>query len=298
VFAKIGVKVTFLVNVVLLVIVSAGGYYIVVQQGASLERQLLERGRIESIVGARMAGQALEKAIDNGGFTIKEAFDTDYEEIPGFKPPKYHTKYDSYLDGMLLSLQDEFLKDESVVFAVTVDKNGYLPTHNTKYQQPITGDQAKDLVGNRTKRIFNDKVGLAAAQNTKQGFRQEYKRDTGVTMWDISSPIFVKGKHWGGFRIGFSLAKIEQARQALQTQLIGIMGAILVISLLLVYVVVNRSLRPLTRFAKVAEDLANGKVQEKIEVKGNDEIAQLADALERLRVSLKAAMDRLRRKKS
>ncbi len=295
-FAKISVKVSILVTIVLSIVVAAGSYYIIKQQSDSLEVQLLERGKIESIVGAKLIGRVMEEAIDNGVFSVKDAFDTSYELIPGFEPAKYHTKYDFYLDKAILALQDEFFKDGSVVFAVAVDKNGYLPTHNTRYQQPITGDQQRDLVGNRTKRIFNDPVGLAAAKNTKLAFQQVYKRDTGVTMWDISSPVYVKGKHWGGFRIGFSLDKIAQAQQALQTKLIGIMGAILVVSLLSVFIVVNGALKPLIHFTKVASDLADGKVDEKIKVTGRDEIAQLADVLERLRVSLKAAMDRLRKK--
>ena len=295
-FEKLSVKVAVMVNVVLLVVIAAGAFYIVRQQGASLEAQLLERGKIESIVGAKQIGRVLEEAIDNGVLTVNDVFDTDYELIPGFEPKKYHTKYDVYLDKAILALQDEFLKDESVVFAVAVDTNGYLPTHNTRYQQPITGDQEKDLVGNRTKRIFNDPIGLKAAENQEMAFQQVYQRDTGEVMWDISSPIFVKGKHWGGFRIGFSLEKTMAAKRELANTLIMIMGGILLISFLMVFVVVNGSLRPLTHFTERASELADGKVEQKIEHEGRDEIAQLADVLERLRVSLKAAMDRLSRK--
>ena len=295
-FSKISVKVAILVTLVLSIVVAAGSYYIIKQQSDSLEAQLLERGKIESILGAKLIGRVIEEAIDNGVFSVNDAFDTDYVLIPGFEPAKYHTKYDFYLDKAILSLQDEFLKDDSVVFAVAVDVNGYLPTHNTLYQQPITGDQQRDLIGNRTKRIFNDEIGIQAAHNTVPAFQQVYHRDTGVTMWDISTPIRVKGKHWGGFRIGFSLSKTEQAKQALQSKLLGIMAGILVVSLLIIFVVVDRALKPLTHFTRVASELADGKVDNKIEVKGNDEIAQLADVLERLRVSLKAAMERLKKK--
>ncbi len=295
-FDKISVKVAVLVNLVLLVVIAAGAYYVVKQQGESLEDQLLQRGRIESMIGAKLIGKVLEEAIDNGVFTVTAAFDTDYVLIPGFEPAKYHTKYDFYLDKAILAMQDEFLKDESVVFAVAVDRNGYLPTHNTRYQQPISGDQQRDLVGNRTKRIFNDPIGLKAAQNTEPAFQQVYHRDTGETMWDISSPIYVKGKHWGGFRIGFSLQKIEAAKTELKNTLMAIMIGILLVSLVMVFVVVNGALRPLTHFTRIAGELADGKVEQKIEVRGRDEIAQLADVLERLRVSLKAAMDRLSRK--
>ena len=294
-FNKISVKVALYVNLALLLVIAAGSFYLIEQQSRSLEDQLLERGRIESIVGAKLIGRVMEEAIDNGVFTVKEAFDTQYVSIPGFDPPKYHTSYDAYLDKAILALEDEFLKDESVVFAVAVDTNGYLPTHNTRYQRPITGDQQKDLVGNRTKRIFNDPIGLKAARNTQEALLQVYHRDTGETMWDISTPIYVKGKQWGGFRIGFSLQKTQLAKKALMTKLLVTMGGLLLLSLLLVFVVVNRALAPLGHFTRLAGELADGKVEQKIEATSKDEIGQLADVLERLRVSLKAAMDRLSR---
>jgi len=295
-FNKVGVKVAVLVNLVLLIVMAAGSYYIIEQQSQSLEDQLLERGRIESLTGAKVAGKVIEEAIDNGVFSVKDAFDTNYVEIPGFNPAKYHTKYDSYMDKAILGVEDEFLKDESVVYAVAIDYNGYLPTHNTRYQQPITGDQQKDLVGNRTKRIFNDPVGIAAVQHEQEAYRQVYHRDTGETMWDISSPIYVKGKHWGGFRIGFSLEKTRAAQARLKGTLVAIMLVILAISVISVFVVVNRALKPLEDFTRIASELADGKVDRKIVPTSHDEIGRLADVLERLRVSLKMAMDRLSRK--
>ncbi len=296
-FKKVGVKVAIMANLVLLVVMAAGTWYIVGQQGQSLENQLLERGRIEALVGAKLIGKVMDEAIDNGVFSVKAAFDKDYVPIPGFEPEKYHTSYDSYLDKAILAMEDEFLQDDSVVFAVAVDVNGYLPTHNTRYQKPITGDKQKDLVGNRTKRIFNDPVGIKAARNLEPVLRQVYKRDTGETMWDISSPIMVKGKHWGGFRIGFSLNKTIEAKSNLTVTLSSIMFGILLLSTVLVYIIVNRALSPLSRLTRVAGELADGRVNEKIEKAGDDEIGQLADVLERLRVSLKAAMDRITRVK-
>jgi methyl-accepting chemotaxis protein len=32
---------------------------------------------------------------------------------------------------------------------------------------------------------------------------QTYRRDTGEIMHDMSAPIYVQGRHWGGFRIGY-----------------------------------------------------------------------------------------------
>ena len=290
---KIGVKVSLIVNFFILIVMSAGTYFLVIQQSQSLERELLNRGKIQSIVGAKMIGQIIEEAVDNGVFSVTDAFDTEYELIGNFDPPKYHTKYDFYLDKAILGLQDEFLLDKSIVFAVAVDKNGYLPTHNTRYQKPITGNPEVDKVGNRTKRVFNDPVGLKAAKNSEKGLLQVYHRDTGVTMWDVSSPIFVKGKHWGGFRIGLSLEVIDGAKQKLMTTLVTMMAGILFLSLVLTFISVNRSLAPLKKLTIAATSLANGKnLKDEIKVTRKDEIGKLQETLDRLRLSMIIALKR------
>lgn len=284
---KIGVKVSLIVNFFILIVMAAGTYFLVTQQSKSLEKELLNRGKIQSIVGAKMIGQIIEEAIDNGVFSVKDAFDTEYERIGNFEPPKYHTKYDFYLDKAILGLQDEFLLDKNIIFAVAVDKNGYLPTHNTRFQKPITGNREQDKVGNRTKRVFNDPVGLKAAQNTEKGLQQVYHRDTGEVMWDVSSPVFVKGKHWGGFRIGLSLVVIGAAKQKLMTMLITMMAGLLILSLVLTFISVNRSLAPLYRLTIAATGIASGKnLKEEIKVTRHDEIGKLQETLDRLRLSM------------
>jgi methyl-accepting chemotaxis protein len=68
---------------------------------------------------------------------------------------------------------------------------------------PLTGNLASDLVNNRTKRIFNDRTGLAAASSRSPFLVQRYQRDTGELMADLSVPVFVRGAHWGAVRIGY-----------------------------------------------------------------------------------------------
>jgi HAMP domain-containing protein len=293
---RISTKVAVIVNCFLLLVIGAGTYFLVVQQRQKLETELLDKGKIQSIVGAKMVGKIMEEAIDNGVFSITEAFDTNYEQIGNFEPPKFHTKYDFYTDKAVLGIIDEFLQDESVVFAVPVDVNGYLPTHNTRYQQPITGDVDKDRVGNRTKRVFNDPVGLKAAANLDPGFLQIYHRDTGKVMWDVSSPIYVKGKHWGGFRVGISLDVIEREKNNLMKSLLTLMGIVLVVSILVTHVAVNFALAPLKDLTRVAQDLADAKNLEKeITVTRKDEVGRLQEVLERLRLSMIVALKKRKR---
>lgn len=64
-----------------------------------------------------------------------------------------------------------------------------------------TSARARGLSVNRT--------GLAAARNRKPFLLQSYRRDMGggqfLVMEDLSAPILVKGRHWGGFRIGLKV---------------------------------------------------------------------------------------------
>jgi len=292
-FRKISIKVAFFVNLVLFVVIGLGTVQLAKEQFSRLDEQYKTQAKFDSMVGAKAVSRLFEEAIETGVLSAADAFDTEYQPYGTFEPPKYRTKYDTYADRMLLSLQDEMLKNPSIVFAVTVDNNGYLPTHNTKYTKPITGDKDKDKVGNRTKRIFNDPTGLAAAKNTQPGFLQVYKRDTGETMWDVSSPILVKGKQWGNFRIGLSIDALQKAKMTLLAQLLLSMAVILAISFVLVFYTIRRSLLPLTELTQLASRMADGEVNQPILAHTKDEIGELAEVLERMRISLKTAMDRL-----
>ncbi len=292
---KLGLKISILTNIILFIVTVIGAAFLYYQQNNLFDKQLVDKGKMASIIGAKAVGRILEEAIDNGVLTLSEVMDTNYEEIPGFDPPKFHTKYDRYTDRAFLSLQDEFLKTTDLLYAATLDVNGYVPTHNTRFSKAITGEKQKDLLGNRTKRIFKDEVSMRAQKNTQEGFLQEYSRDTGEMTWDISTPVYVKGKHWGCFRVGFALTAINQTKLKLLISL-GLIGfAIFMISTTTVFVIINHNLRPLTEFTRVASDLADGHMDEKIKWETKDEIGKLADVLERLRISLKAAMERLSR---
>ena len=295
-FRRISLKVAVFVNTITLIVMAVGTYFLITQQNANLDRQFVADGKFMSLTGAKAVGRMLEEAVDNGVFPVGDLFDTDYVTIPGFEPPKFHTKYDFYTDKAILGLEDEYLKNPSCLYAIAVDTNGYLPTHNSRYQQPITGDREKDKAGNRTKRMFNDTVGLAAARNQTEGFVQLYARDTGESAWDFSSPIIVKGRHWGNFRIGFLTSSLQKAKTETMLWLIGLMFAVLMVSTLAAFFIVRGMLQPLTNFTRIASRMADGHVDEPIVSTSKDEIGELADVLERMRISMKAAMERLLRK--
>ena len=104
----------------------------------ALEEEKSRHSTIMARLGSRAIASIIEEAIDNTSYTVTDFFNTEYQEIPGFAPPKYHSKVDSYLDKAILALQDEFPVESDITYAIAVDVNGYVPTHNTRYQQPPT----------------------------------------------------------------------------------------------------------------------------------------------------------------
>lgn len=142
--------------------------------------------------------------LTSGQLNVPKLFDTFYIPIPNTDPPKYQTQYNTLVDGVVQSIIDTTLQYHTrLVFVIIVDRNGYVPTHNSCFTKPLTGDLEKDASGNRTKRIFNDRTGLAAARNKEPYLLQRYNRDTGETMNDLSVPIFVQNRHWGAVRIAY-----------------------------------------------------------------------------------------------
>lgn len=168
-----------------------------------MEEEIESKGKSAAANAAKAMTQVLTEAVSSGRFTMEQIFDENYQPIPGTDPPKFHTSYDAYCDENIQDFEDDHLRDSQVIYAVMVDRNGYLPTHHRQNSLPLTGDPEKDRLGNRTKRMFNKPVELAAARNTNGVLVQVYFRDTGEKLWDISAPVYVNGRHWGAFRIGY-----------------------------------------------------------------------------------------------
>jgi hypothetical protein len=153
---------------------------------------------------SKRSGEILEKWIAAKEVSEERLFSFLYYPIPKTDPPKFTTDYDKLSDRDILPIEEGALaKSTALVFAVLVDRFGYLPTHNQRYAQPLSGNPAVDLVNNRTKRIFNDRVGLLAARSQAPFLFQRYQRDTGESMVDVSVPVYVKGQHWGAVRLGY-----------------------------------------------------------------------------------------------
>jgi methyl-accepting chemotaxis protein len=151
-----------------------------------------------------------ERAIAAGDIALADLFDETYVPIDGTDPQQVMTRFVALTDRKLPAIQEPLLAaDPRITFCAAVDRNGYLPTHNTKYSQPQGPDPVWNAANCRNRRIFGDRTGLSAGRSQRPFLLQTYRRDMGggsfVLMKDASAPITVHGRHWGGFRIGFKV---------------------------------------------------------------------------------------------
>jgi len=170
------------------------------------QRAMAVHTRIPAVArqAAHDIGAALDAAVESGRISEGDLFDENYKPIPDTKPQKFHTRFDGLTDEVFPAIQEPLLGQyPELIYAGAVDRKGYFPTHNKRFSQPLTGDYAKDVAANRTKRIFDDPVGKRCGAHELEFLVQTYRRDTGEVMHDISAPIYVRGRHWGGFRIGY-----------------------------------------------------------------------------------------------
>ncbi|WP_122073569.1 methyl-accepting chemotaxis protein [Pseudophaeobacter sp. EL27] len=157
---------------------------------------------------SKKVGAIFEGALNAGKITTDALFDKNYRLIPGTNPEQYTTGFLKLTDAALPPLLEAALDfDPRVVFCAAIDINGYLPTHNKKFSHPQGADPDWNTANCRNRRIFDDRVGLKAGRNSEAFLMQVYRRDMGggnfVMMKDLSVPVFVGARHWGGIRMGF-----------------------------------------------------------------------------------------------
>jgi HAMP domain-containing protein len=295
---RLSLKVSLILALITIPPMAAAAFFITAREAANVEQLTINAGKVAAMSGAVMYGSALEAGIDSGAITINDLFELKYEEMKGFDfgdNPRFHTKYDFYADRAVLAFQDRILEsDPDFLYAVGGDLNGYTPTHDSKFQKPLTGDRTKDLSGNRTKRKFWTPMHQNAAKNVEPVLVQPYVRDTGESAWDVSAPIFVKGRHFGAFRVAVSRDSIAAHKRILLIELTIVFGVLVIVTIGFIFVMLRRSMRPLEHLATLASDISTGEGLDKpIKAATTDEIGQMAKSLNRLRASLQAAMGRL-----
>ena len=182
----------------------------IVQQGVSGGGNSIDAPFIKFVqVSALEISNMFETALTTGQMTLSDFMDNSYVPIHRSNPKQFETRFTRFTDRMLPELlETAFDLDPHVVFCAAVDSNGYLPTHNKRFSKPQSNDPEWNTGNCRNRRIFDDRVGLKAGRNQDPFLLQVYRRDMGngkfAMMKDLSAPIFIQNKHWGGLRLAYT----------------------------------------------------------------------------------------------
>jgi methyl-accepting chemotaxis protein len=152
-----------------------------------------------------------ENALTTRQITEADLFDVNYQPVAGSNPPQFTTRAIAQLEGWMTPIQEAVkASDPHIILSCAVDRNGYLPVHNTEYSKPQRpGDVLWNTANSRNRRIFDDRAGLSCARSTQPYMIHAYRRDMGggkiVLLKEYVAPITVNGRHWGGFRCSYEI---------------------------------------------------------------------------------------------
>jgi len=114
-----------------------------------------------------------------------------------------------------------------------------------------------------------------------------------VDCYDIFVPV--EEGEVGFIRLGMKKEYIDQ-KVGVTNQFILIMIVVLTfLGIIIVYFVANKIIRPIIYLTNRANEISKGNLEELVAAKTGDEIQYLAESIERLRESLKMALERLKK---
>ncbi|HQG91049.1 MAG TPA: cache domain-containing protein [Acidobacteriota bacterium] len=112
-----------------------------------------------------------------------------------------------------------------------------------------------------------------------------------VPIKDISNQII------GIYSVSVRETWFRQFQNYIRNFIMIVIGAAILFSVLLTYIVATRMTKPIEMITEAANKISLGDLDVPIQVKtGGDEIGRLADSLDRMRISLKSAIERLRKR--
>ncbi len=204
---------------------------VILHEGHVVEDLVLKEAKTAALQGAAVYGLILDTAVDTKALTLSEILEPAKEKlsfpdpvVPGkllhMEEARYGTKMSMYLkEHGVQQWEDSIWQAGNFLFVSGMDRHGFGPVTNAYQDAPPRGDAtsedaAWDRVYSRGGRQYTDVEQLAAAgfegNPNARTLVQPYPRGTGEVAWDVAAPIYVKGKHFGGFRVGVSRDRVVQ----------------------------------------------------------------------------------------
>ena len=133
-------------------------------------------------------------------------------------------------------------------------------------------------------------------ETNRKGVHDITLKDSGTRCCEIVQPV--QDGYLGYIRVGMKQDYIDKAVYDINKLIVYIVGGLTIFGIIVVLFLANRIISPLIYLTQKADEISQGKLDERIVVNTHDEIENLGAALERLRESVKIALDRLKNRRS
>ncbi len=159
---------------------------------------------------AELVAAALDRAVDERSLSLDDIFSVDYRPVVGTTPQKFKTPLSDWAMARLQGIIDDaYAFSPHILYCCPMNLKGYVPVHNQRFaQSPRIDDPAWNQANSRHWVIYSETVHMNGTRNRRPVLAQVYRRDLGqtqVVVMDMSSPIMVKGRHWGTIRFGYKM---------------------------------------------------------------------------------------------
>lgn len=316
---SLGVKLSLMLSLVVVPSLFMAASVVIDREVRVVENLVLKEAKTAALQGAAAYGAVLDTAVDSGALTLEDVLGPEKEEVPyvdargnhlHVEEPRYTNKLSKYVRAHGVQRWEDATKSAgNFIFASGMDRRGVVPVTNGSQDAPPRGDRgpwgwhpadaAWDRVHSRGGRQYTGAEQIAAA-----GFRgsdgattlvQPYPRDTGEMAWDVAAPIFVKGRHFGGFRVGVVADRVSEQHQDLTVGLTALFGMLAVVFVGTAMSLVHVRVRPLAVLAERVNAMSTSSADlgTRLSSSSCDEIGDMTRSVNRLRASLHAAMTRI-----
>jgi HAMP domain-containing protein len=155
-----------------------------------------------------------------------------------------------------------------------------------------------DSEGNIISDTFNEQIPEALTVSNFDSLN--LKQDAALIQYGEENYAYdiwvgVEDGYLGYIRIGMKRDYVVKSVQETTMIVLISIAVVTFIGIIIVLFLANRIIRPILFLTKSANDISRGNLDKRVRVKTNDEINQLAQALERLRESVKIALERLKK---
>lgn len=318
---RLSVKLSLLLSLVVIPSLTVVALMVVDREVVVVESLVLKEAKTAALQGAAAYGLVLDTAVDSGALSLEDVLGPDKEEIHftdaegnplHVEEMRYTNKLSVYVRAHGVQRWEDATKAAgNFIFVSGMDRRGIVPVTNASQDAPPRGDigpwgwhpadAAWDRIHSRGGRQYTGSEQVAAA-----GFRgnsnamtlvQAYPRDTGEEAWDVAAPIFVKGHHFGGFRVGVARDRISQQHHDLTFGLALLFSLMAGTFIGVVFFLVYVHIRPISSLAMHVRQLSMSGDSDDLAVRlvSSDvsEVGEMTRAVNLLRASLYAAMTRI-----